>query len=179
MKRELYIVMSLIAIAIISLIALSELGCTLAWQKDTPIEQQGNLVRAAAKFALLEVYAEEPGPWKDSVCSISTIILKALNGDEQALASLTLLNSGQPLAIHIVAESPTQSTITIETKEFLLDLLNAVGTQYDLKNWQPRLEFAIAILDTYLISGIITDYTVWALTKEFFAGICEGCSEIT
>jgi hypothetical protein len=153
-------------------------GCTAEWAKPDnglTLEQKGILIRLGAKNALVQVYQSEPGEWKDHVCSVSTIILKALDGDEQSLLSLGLLGTDGATAVRIAAEAPTRSTITIPTRTFLLDLLRTTAIEYGLEVWESQIADAIAVFDAFIVSGVTTDYELWILTREFFAGIVDGC----
>ena len=167
-------------VAIVIFFARFTPGCNVNWSGDTTLTlgQKGLLVRLAAKNAVIQVHNETPGEWEDPVCSIATVVLKALDGDEESLDFLGLLGKGETTAIHVVLENPTQSTITLKTKDFLLDLLRLTATRYGLGEWEEMIEDGIAVFDAFLISGVSTEYETWFLTREFFAGVCEGCQMI-
>jgi len=156
-------------------------GCTAEWTKPEAgltLEQKGIVIRLAAKNALVQVYQSEPGIWKDQVCSTATIILKALDGDEQALSRLGLLGTDPTVAAIVTLENPTRSTITLKTRGLLIDFLMAVARRYDLHGWEPTISDAITAFDGFVVSGVTTDYELWFLTREFFTGIVEGCSSV-
>ena len=154
-------------------------GCTTEWTKPDnglTLEQKGVLIRLTAKNALVQVYQSEPGAWKDQVCSMATIIVKALDGDERSLSYLGLLGT-DPEASEAAMEA-TRSTISIQTKKLLLDLLMASALEYNLHGWENTISDAIVVFDAFIVSGVATDYELWFLTREFFAGIVEGCSSL-
>jgi len=152
-------------------------GCTTEWMRPEgalTLGQKGVLIRLAAKNALVQVYQSEPGIWKDQVCSVATIILKALDGDEQSLSYLGLLGT-DPEASEAAMEA-TRSTISIQTKKLLLDLLMASALEYNLHGWENTISDAVVVFDAFIVSGVTTDYEVWFLTREFFAGIVQSCA---
>jgi len=171
----------LIALAIIVLVAVWYFtdGCNIHWTKPDngglTLEQKGVVIRLAAKSALVHVQESEPGPWKNDVCSAATIVLKALDGDEESLRSLGLLGTDPDIAVIVVLENPTRSTITVKTKKLLLDLLMAAAQKYDLRGWETTIADAIVVFDAFIVSGVTTEYEVWFLTREFFAGLVDGC----
>ena len=97
-------------------------------------------------------------------------VVKALDGDEEAVTALNVTGAfNTPL--------PTPNAMTIETKDMLLGLLQYTAENYDLDGWASAMTDAAELFDAFVISGITTEYGVWFLTREFFAGIVEGCAD--
>lgn len=178
-----------LVVVLVTLVALVYLwtttGCTIDWAKPDDgrltLEQKGVLVKIAAKRALIEVWREEPGLWKDHVCSVATIILKALDGDSTAITELnTRLEAAFPdRNLVMIAPSDTSpSSITIEARDLLLGLLAYTAGNWDMDGWAGAAADAIELFDAFLLTGVTTDYEVWYLTREFFAGIVEGCAVV-
>ncbi len=151
-------------------------GCSVEWTRpdsQLTLEQRGVLVRVAARRAIIEAYREEPGPWNEYVCSVATIIQNALDGDAQAIA-----DCGFRIADFELAENwqpPTPNTMTTETKDLLLNLLRYSADKCDLDGWEGAIADAIELFNAFALTGVTTEYDVWFLTREFFAGISEGC----
>ena len=184
MKKEAYLVMGAIALVILAIYIAS--GCKINWGGETTLtlEQNGVLIKTAASTAIVEVYNSEVAhgnavKWADHVCSVSTIILRALDGDKAALETLHMLGTDPVIAAITTVNPPSQSTITIPTKTILLDLLRYTADRYGLPDvWNTRLAGAIVLFDTFIVSGVTTEHEVWFLTRAFFQGIVDGCASI-
>ncbi|MBN2209411.1 MAG: hypothetical protein JW759_08965 [Candidatus Coatesbacteria bacterium] len=174
------IIMTILAVLAFTVVAFYLMcGCTAEWTRPDnglTLEQKGTLVRLASKNGLIQLHQSEPGAWEEDVCSISTIILKALDGDEKSLRSLGLLGADPEGAK--AAKEATRSTISTHTKKLLLDLLTATALEFDLHGWENTISDAVVVFDAFVASGVTTDYELWFLTREFFAGIVDGCSQI-
>jgi len=145
-------------------------GCGFKWtQPDSQLtlEQKGLLVNLAAKNMIIQLRQAEPGEWEDYVCSLATIVVGALDGDEASIARLNTVLP-QPLA--------TGTTITLPMKTLLFDLLNYVARKFDIGGWETIFADTILVLDTFILSSVTTNYEVWYLTREFFVGIVAGCN---
>ena len=163
---------ALLSVALIILV-IAYLGgtnsCSVKWAKPDnglTLEQKGLLVNLAAKNMIVQLRINEPGEWQNHVCSLATIVVDALDGDD---ASIRKLNSvlAEPLS--------TAGSITVPIKTLLLDLLSHVASSFDLHGWESSFADAITILDAFVLSSVTIDQEVWYLTREFFAGIVSGC----
>ena len=183
-KAELYAVMAIVALAIMSIWTMSGTGCS--WFRANggtntaaTLEEKGEMVRLGAQSAITEIYNQKPGPWIDEVCTLSGIVCKALDGDEAALQALGLLGTDPVAAKGIAEDPPTQSTITLQTKTFLLNMLTAIAERYQLDPvWTSRMNLAVGLIDLYLISSVSMEHDLWFLTRSFFQGIADGCKTI-
>lgn len=161
----------LVAIAILVVASLTT-SCSFRWSKPDngmTLEQRGVLVNLAAKNAIVQLRRNEPGEWEDYVCSLATIVVDALNGDDESIARLNTVLS-EPLSI--------DKEVSIPMKALLLDLLNLTVERFDLHGWESTIADGITVFDAFVLSGVTTDYEVWYLTREFFAGINAGCAVI-
>ncbi len=156
-------------------------GCDVEWTRpgsQLTLEQRGVLVRVAARRAIIEAYREEPGPWNEYVCSVATIIQNALDGDSKAIADCPPAG-GRIAALQPIRRAANQlstdNTMTIETKDLLLGLLTYTEENWDLKGWEGAIADAIELFNAFVLTGVTTEHDVWFLTREFFAGISEGC----
>jgi len=175
MRKATIATITAILLALAAVVYLST-ACSIKWTKPDDrktLEHRGVLVKVAARRAVIEAYRREPGDWKDHVCSVATIVLKALDGDDKAIA-----DSGLRIVICDLTgnwQPPTGNAMTIETKDTLLGLLAYTAKNWDLGGWKGAVADAIELFDAFVISGVTTEHEVWFLTREFFAGISEGC----
>jgi len=168
-----------VALLMIAVVITLSFACNIKWLKGDGLTlgQKGVLTKTASWAAITELYTEQPGEWKDDVCSVSTIILDALDGKPDAIDTVNtmLAEIGEAPIMLVQADS---NQITIELKNALLSLLKYSADRWRLERWDGLIGRAIEIMDVFLVVGITTDYKMWFLTREFFAGIVEGCVQI-
>lgn len=175
----------LLTILIICLLPILTGSCSLKWtnpfKSETELEQTGAAVRGAAQLAIIVAHQQEPGEWATHVCSTAAIVLKALDGDSQAIEQINEMLNEISLdlepQVYVTADDMNKK-MSIELRNLLLGLLSYSASMWDMHGWDAVAASAIGIADAFLKPEVITDYAVWYLTREFFAGIVAGCGVI-
>jgi len=180
MRRATITTIAAILFALAAIVYLS-MGCSTHWatypRGELTLEQRGVLVKVAARRAVIETYRRGPGEWKDHICSVATIVLEALDGRGPILdCGLGTADYGSADFGLLTSDFKPEKEITIETKAMLLGLLRYTAENRSLDGWEAAMMDAMELFDAFVVLGVTSEHEVWFLTREFFAGIVEGCA---